>query len=121
MQPCDRYVFGAFRAIYHRLYREEVDGRCSKARLANMTMRAWQGLQNASWGRPGLIPHSADWAVRWKRPRWAPGVSYACAARCPAPSGSPGSRFHLLRGRDRMVVSVLRLRWGLATGRAWLS
>ena len=54
MPPCDRYVFGAlkafkaFQAIYHRQYRlsdEEVDGRCSKALLANnMMIRAWQAL-----------------------------------------------------------------------------
>ena len=56
MPPCARYVFGAFKAfkafeafqaIYHRQYRlsdEEVDGRCSKALLANMMIRAWQAL-----------------------------------------------------------------------------
>ena len=57
MPPCDRYVLGgfkafkAFQAIYHRLYPlyrlsdEEVDGRCSKALLANnMMIRAWQAL-----------------------------------------------------------------------------
>jgi hypothetical protein len=44
LQPCDRYVFGAFKAIYHRLYREEVDGRCSKAHFASMLVRSWDAL-----------------------------------------------------------------------------
>jgi hypothetical protein len=44
LQPCDLYVFGAFKTIYHRLYRCEVVGRCSKAQFASMLVRAWAAL-----------------------------------------------------------------------------
>jgi hypothetical protein len=41
---CGRYVFGAFKAIYHRLCREEVDCPCSKAHFASMLVRSWDAL-----------------------------------------------------------------------------
>jgi hypothetical protein len=44
LQPCDRYGFGAFRAIYHLLYRYEVVDRCSKAQFASMLVRAWTAM-----------------------------------------------------------------------------
>ena len=44
LQPCDRYVFGAFKAIYHRYYRCEVEGRCTKAHFVSMLVRAWAAL-----------------------------------------------------------------------------
>jgi hypothetical protein len=43
-QPCDRYMFGVFKAFCHRLYREEVEGGCSKAHFASLLLRAWEAL-----------------------------------------------------------------------------
>jgi hypothetical protein len=44
LQPWNPYVFGAFKAIYHRLYRCEVVGPGSKAQIASMLVRARIGL-----------------------------------------------------------------------------
>jgi hypothetical protein len=51
-QPRDRDLFGAFKAIDHRLYRCEVGCRCSKAQFAIMLVRAWAALPESAIRHP---------------------------------------------------------------------
>jgi hypothetical protein len=62
LQPCDRYVFGAFKAICRRLYRCEVVRRCSKAQFASMLVRAWAALPSSRLRR--ICGHDGG-AGRW--------------------------------------------------------
>jgi hypothetical protein len=55
MQPCDRYVFGAFRAIYHRLYRCEVVGAAARRNLPACSWRLGLRCQRLPSSRLGRI------------------------------------------------------------------
>jgi hypothetical protein len=45
LQPCDRYVFGAFRAICHHLRPGELGGHCSGTQFVSMLVWSWAALR----------------------------------------------------------------------------